>query len=101
MVESEAKKKWCPFADSGYMWQGFNGKVDEDSISPKCLASNCMAWIETNSHIIIKYCEPCKDNYKVSEKRNNCPKCNTQFEQGRSLNDDELEGYCQRLKSGS
>lgn len=65
--EVEAKNKWCPFADSGYMWQGFNGKVDKDIISPKCLASNCMAWIDlsprnTSKEQKIGYCQRLKDS---------------------------------------
>lgn len=51
----EAKKKWCPFTDSGYMWTGVFGNVDKDNISPKCLASNCMAWVDTSTKFDIEH----------------------------------------------
>jgi hypothetical protein len=49
MKESEAMKKWCPFArvHSGtlnYVTAANRNLLDRDASKANCLASRCMAW---------------------------------------------------------
>ena len=107
MIESEAKKRWCPFADSGYMWTGVFGDVKKDDISPRCLGSSCMAWVKTENNIIdtAEYVTDVTNNYRTLD----------EFLEDKRLLDyeylskkdgvstfvkrtDEECGYCQRLQ---
>ena len=43
MIESEAKTKWCPFAQIDGMNRYPNGKP-----ATRCVGSDCMTWRHTN-----------------------------------------------------
>jgi len=91
MKVNEAEKKWCPFADSGYIWNGLFGNPEKDAISPKCLTSNCMAWVYTKEYEAKAF----KDSEYNVDYFTDKPKF------GKPLEESDKEGYCQRLKSGS
>ena len=63
MIESEAKTKWCPFANSRTVDRAMEGgrRVttswvpdldDLDSFTLRCVGSSCMAWQQTDNECI-------------------------------------------------
>jgi len=61
MIESEAKTKWCPFAriahvnaptggNRHYSGVGAEGALDKNLC--RCIASDCMAWRETDKEYL-------------------------------------------------
>ena len=55
MKETEARKKWCPFArvftgTSGYVAAANRGLLLRDEGKANCIGSACMAWVPTDMH---------------------------------------------------
>lgn len=93
MKESEAKKKWCPFADSGYLT---NKTHFGDFLSPKCLGSDCMAWVMTENKGFSYKCPKC--GYKGEKSVKSAKYCKDCDHKEIEYLENDFEGYCQRLK---
>ena len=54
LKETEAKKKWCPMArvidiKSEVSWNRIKRAVGIDTVGAKCIASECMLWVNRTS----------------------------------------------------